>query len=90
MIHTTVKKKIRIFSSLPLLSIMLSGIGCGLAFWKKESKLPLAQQLLNYDFAYEAAANLEMNALRNCAKKEKYSYYILKKEIAATISSTNF
>ncbi len=44
MMYSTRKKKSRIISVLSLFIIMLFGIGCGLAFWKNESNLPLAEQ----------------------------------------------
>ena len=44
MTHSTAKKKFLIFSVLPLLIIMLFGIGCGLVFWKNDSNIPLTEQ----------------------------------------------
>src|SRR5687767_485547 len=44
MMHSTAKKKFRIFSSLPLMIIMLAGISCVLVFWTNDSNIPLAEQ----------------------------------------------
>ena len=44
MMHSTVKKKFRIFSSLPIMIIMLAGISFSLVFWKNVSNIPLAEQ----------------------------------------------
>ena len=44
MMHSTSQKKFRLFSILPLLIIILFGIGCGLVFWKNDSNIPLAEQ----------------------------------------------
>ena len=42
--HSTAKKKFRIFSSLPLMIIILAGISSSLVFWKNVSNIPLAEQ----------------------------------------------
>lgn len=42
MMHSTAKKKFRIFSILPLM--ILAGISYGLVFWKNDSNIPLAEQ----------------------------------------------